>query len=277
MQRPSGDNQIERLEESDPQFLASRSEIRKWVARCTLARDPEMPSALRDRAADNWRVLLAIADDLGHGDAARSAAIKLSSNCLYEDAGVKLLSDIRSVFQLLGKDRIASAVLVEALLGLDDGIWGEWRGPNDDRLPRKLSQSELARLLRPFQIRSKTIWPARRGPRERSKRGYLRNEFEPAWRAYCPPADTPTQASKIIVTAEVVMGNRAAMVSQADIARVIRACRQEGVRVIRIVVRKDSVSIEAGDADESNPQDIVRIGQSTGPEKPLEQDEEIVL
>ena len=73
------------------------------------------------------------------------------------------------------------------------------------------------------------------------------------------------------------MGNRAAMVSQADIARVIRACRQEGVRVIRIVVRKDSVSIEAGDADESNPQDIVRIGQSTAPEKPLEQDEEIVL
>ena len=37
------------------------------------------------------------------------------------------------------------------------------------------------------------------------------------------------------------MSNRAAMVSQADIARVIRACRQEGVRVIRIVVRKDSV------------------------------------
>jgi hypothetical protein len=73
------------------------------------------------------------------------------------------------------------------------------------------------------------------------------------------------------------MGNRAAMVSQADIARVIRACRQEGVRVIRIVVRKDSVSIEAADADENNPQDIVRIGQSTAPEKPLEQDEEIVL
>ena len=94
----------------------------------------------------------AIADDLGHGEAARSAAIKLSSNCLYEDAGVMLLSDIRSVFQVLGKDRIASAVLVEALLGLDDGIWGEWRGPNDDRLPRKLNESELARLLRPFQI-----------------------------------------------------------------------------------------------------------------------------
>lgn len=47
------------------------------------------------------------------------------------------------------------------------------------------------------------------------------------------------------------MGNRAAIVSQADIARVIWACRQEGVRVMRIVVRKDSVSIEAANGDES--------------------------
>ena len=55
------------------------------------------------------------------------------------------------------------------------------------------------------------------------------------------------------------MGNRAAMVSQADIARVIRACRQEGVRVIRIVVRRGRVSIEAADADESNPQDFLEL------------------
>jgi hypothetical protein len=54
------------------------------------------------------------------------------------------------------------------------------------------------------------------------------------------------------------MGNRAAIVSQADIARVIRACRQEGVRVMRIVVRKDSVSIEAADGD-SHPQDFLAL------------------
>ena len=103
MQRPSSENQIERLDESSPHFLDSREEIKKWAATNSLARDPEMPSALRDRAPDNWRVLLAIADDLGHGDAARSVAIKLSSNCLYEDAGVMLLSDIRSVFQVARK------------------------------------------------------------------------------------------------------------------------------------------------------------------------------
>lgn len=55
------------------------------------------------------------------------------------------------------------------------------------------------------------------------------------------------------------MGNRAAIVSQADIARVIRACRQEGVRVMRIVVRKDSVSIEAANGDGSHPQDFLAL------------------
>jgi hypothetical protein len=66
-----------------------------------------------------------------------------------------------------------------------DGFWGEWRGPNDERPPRKLTQGELARLLRPFQIRARTIWPPQRRPGDRSKRGYLRSQFEAAWRAYC--------------------------------------------------------------------------------------------
>jgi hypothetical protein len=38
---------------------------------------------------------------------------------------------------------------------------------------------------------------------------------------------------------------RPATVTQADVARVIRACRQEGLEIKRIVVRKDGVSIEA--------------------------------
>jgi Protein of unknown function (DUF3631) len=70
--------------------------------------------------------------------------------------------------------------------------------PNDDRPARKLTQGELSRPLRPFEIRPKTIWPPQRRPEIRSRRGYLRSQFEAAWRAYCPPADTPTQQSKII-------------------------------------------------------------------------------
>jgi len=189
--------QIQRLDEADPALPAAREEIRKWAATCSLASDPEMPATLRNRAADNWRVLLAIADNLGHGEAARCAAIKLASNRLDEDPGVVLLGDIRNVFQAWRVERIASATLVEALLAFDDSFWNEWRGPNDDRPPRKLTQGELARMLRPFEIRPRTIWSAQRRPGDKSSRGYLRSQFEIAWRAYCPSADTPTQTRKI--------------------------------------------------------------------------------
>jgi len=197
MQR-SGDATLTRLDERNPLFPAVRAEIRKWAEACTLNPEPDMPPSLRNRAADNWRVLLAIADSLGHGEAARVAAIALSANRPDEDAGVVLLTDIRSIFERLQTERVPSATLIEALLTLDDGMWADWRGPNDDRPARKLNQPELARLLRPFSIRPKTIWPAQRKPDSRSSRGYLREQFEAAWAAYCPPADTPTQSSKII-------------------------------------------------------------------------------
>jgi hypothetical protein len=157
-----------------------------------------MPPALRNRAADNWRVLIAIADDLGYGEPARRAAVTLSASRPDQDLRVTLLADIRIVFQARGVDRMASSALVAALLGLDHGLWSEWRGPNDDRPPRKLTQGELSRLLRPFGIWPKTIWPAHRRPGDKSSRGYLRSQFETAWHAYCPSPDTPTQPSKII-------------------------------------------------------------------------------
>ncbi len=166
-----------------------------------LARDPEMPSSLRNRAADNCRPLLAIADALGHGEAARTALVELHSNRPDEDPGVSLLADIRKVFLARGVDRIGSKDLVEAMLELEDAVWAEWRGVNDDRPPHKLIRSELARLLQPFGIRSKTIWPIARRPGDRSCRGYTRDQFEAAWAAYCPTvatADTATQPSKII-------------------------------------------------------------------------------
>jgi hypothetical protein len=196
MQRSSA--QLRRLDETDPAFARTRQTIRDWAGSVQLALEPEMPPALRNRAADNWRPLLGVADAFGYGTEARVAAVALSADWLDEDPGVVLLNDIRTDFGGLRADRIASSALVEALVRLDDGPWHEWRGVNDDRPPRKLTQSELSRLLRPFGIRPKTIWPARRGPGDRSSRGYLRSDFEPAWHSYCPSADTPTQPSKII-------------------------------------------------------------------------------
>jgi hypothetical protein len=189
---------LKRFDENDVTFVASREQITKWAANCSLARDPEMPPSLRNRAGDNWRALFAIADDLGHGVEARAAAGALSAHRPDEDIGVTLLTDIRTVFLMRGINRITSADLIETLLGLEDGQWGEYRGPHDDRPPHKLRQAELARLLRSFRIKPKTIWPAQRRSGSKSSRGYLRSQFEEAWAAYCSTSDTATQASKIM-------------------------------------------------------------------------------
>jgi len=121
-----------------------------------------MPAKLHNRPADNWRVLLSIADDLGRGEAARAAAVALSAGRIDEDPGVVLLGDIQCIFLTRGIDRISSADLVDALNEIDDGLWHDWTGPKDDRPPRRLNQSDLAALLRRFHIRPRTVWPAAR-------------------------------------------------------------------------------------------------------------------
>ena len=87
---------------------------------------------------------------------------------------------------------------VGELAGLEDGFWAEWRGKDDNGSPHKLTGPELAQLLRPFHIRSRTVWPQQRRPGNKSTRGYFRAQFQEAWVRYCPIADTAAQPSKII-------------------------------------------------------------------------------
>jgi hypothetical protein len=59
------------------------------------------------------------------------------------------------------------------------------------------------------------------------------------------------------------MPRRAAQITQAEVARIIRAAKQAGASEVVVKIGEQSV--------------VVKLGQSTAPEKPLEQDEEIVL
>jgi ribosomal protein L32 len=191
MQRHApSDAPLEPLDEFDPALAASRVDIQKWAETCALAYNPEMSGL--NRVADNWRILIAIADDLSHGDEARATAIAMNADRRDEDAGVILLADIRTVFDGLGVDRILSVALIEALLGLDS-LWNDWCGLKDDRPPRKLNPSELSRLLEPFGIGPKSIWPVPRRPDSKSRKGYRREQFEEAWAAYCPSPGTAEQ------------------------------------------------------------------------------------
>jgi hypothetical protein len=161
-----------------------RGFIFHWKRQCKLDTDPPMPKGLHNRRADNWRVLLAIADDLDRGELARDAAVALSRQHQDEDIVVELLADIRQIFDASGTDRLFSTDLCAELHGFEDRPWGEWRGLHDNLAPRPLSQSQLSNLLRPFGIAPRPLWPA--GPRAglKSRRGYLRHQFEAGWASY---------------------------------------------------------------------------------------------
>ncbi len=59
------------------------------------------------------------------------------------------------------------------------------------------------------------------------------------------------------------MPRRAAHITQAEVARIIRAAKQAGASEVVVKIGEQSF--------------IVKFAQSTAAEKPLEQDEEIVL
>ena len=170
-----------------------------WARKVQFDPNPELPAKLRNRAADNWRPLIAIGDIFGPhwSAAARNAAIILLDGNSDEDIGVTLLADIRDIFDDAGGDRVPSAELIRHLIDREDGSWGEFRGLHGDHSPRALSTGQLAVVLKPFDIRPRSIWPPGSRERSKSRKGYLRSQFESAWARYCPKDGTPAQASNI--------------------------------------------------------------------------------
>jgi putative DNA primase/helicase len=151
--------------------------------------DPPVPESLHDRAADNWRPLLAIADLCSFGVEARAAAITLTGgDASDESAGVMVLEYIHQLFAAgKGTDRIPSLEIVESLAGMETRPWPEWRAG------KPITQRQLARLLEPFGVQPRTI---RIG--ETTLKGYVRESFTDAFSRYLPktalPSATPSQS-----------------------------------------------------------------------------------
>ena len=188
LQRKPRGATVERLGRRDnAEFAALRSQAARWAADNfdKLADpDPRMPD-LNDRAADNWRPLLAIADLAGGTwpKEARRAACLLSGEEQDGAIGVELLRDIRSAFG--DGDVIRSSDLVAQLTADPERPWAEWKHG------RPLTQKQLAGLLAPFHIISLTVHP----PGQPDGKGYRRIDFEEAWAAYCPGQNISPQQS----------------------------------------------------------------------------------
>jgi hypothetical protein len=181
MKRKSSGEVVERFRrrEAQEQVDPLRSFLSEWAAShhddLEQAR-PELPDELDDRAADGWEPLLAIADLAGGGwpERSREAARELSANGDTDDdsVGIRLLGDIETVFD---GGRLSTTELLERLNALEESPWGDWYG-------KPLSARVLARLLKPFQIKTRTI----RLTEDKTARGYLREQFEDAWSRYIP-------------------------------------------------------------------------------------------
>jgi hypothetical protein len=204
MERADGARVLKRLETSEIDNPKSDlnniyRQVFQWAKDVTLNPDPEMPGELRNRPADNWRVLLSVADSFGAtwGKLAREAAITFQRGYHDEDVGVILLGDIRTIFNATRSDRIASEQLAGFLNDLDDAGWSEWRGLRDDQQPRPLSQGQLALILKPFGIRPRSIWPRGRQPGSKSRKGYFAAQFTRVWQQYCSEDGTPAQRSNV--------------------------------------------------------------------------------
>lgn len=157
--------------------------------------DPSMPDGLNDRAQDNWRPLLAVADRIGlaSGDLARRAALRISGETSEEGtASELLLADIRDLFDSRG-NRLASEDIIEALVKMEDRPWPEWYHGNP------MTKPAMARQLKRFDWTDKggKIVPIR--PKmirigTETVRGYKREWFEDAFTRYLPP-QTATPAT----------------------------------------------------------------------------------
>jgi hypothetical protein len=186
--RKRADEQVERFRRRTARELAEplHQELASWaqdaVEELAAAR-PEVPEVLDDRAEEAWEPLLAIADLAGGNwpERARLAALKLSAPTGRDDdaLGVKLLSDIRGVFQVQGVDRIPSAALAAALAELEESPWGDIRG-------KQLDARGLARRLKPFDVRPRTI---RLG--DETPKGYQLEQFADAFARYLSSPATP--------------------------------------------------------------------------------------
>jgi hypothetical protein len=198
LNRKARGEKVERFRKRDAETEAKiiRGQLEAWSKLTTTIRElegahPLIPDQLDDRQVDICEPLLAIAESAG-GDwpsAARRAVIELCAAENEDDSlGVKLLLNVRDIFESMKVDRMSSADLLEALINQEtDGPWPSWweheikigntRGP----------AAKLARLLKPFSIKPKVI----RMADNTTPRGFMRTDFEEAWKRYCPSSENP--------------------------------------------------------------------------------------
>jgi hypothetical protein len=157
MRRRASDERIEpfRRRVHAPIGEALRRRLAGWAAtildEATEAR-PDMPPGVDDRDADVWEPLLAVADIAGGEwpEQARKAAVALVAVAreVEPSLNIRLLADLRAVFG--DEEQLTTKRILTELHALEDAPWNDLKG-------KPLSDSQLARRLRQYGVKSKVI------------------------------------------------------------------------------------------------------------------------
>jgi hypothetical protein len=168
----------------EPEAMALSTQLAQWattpaVVAALRGAVPALPEAISDRAQECLEPLLAIADLAGGDWPIRArAAVELVVGTPEDNPtiGVTLLRDIFGVFAETGRDAIASADLVKALVELESRPWATCSTGQ-----RPLTTHGLASRLKPFRMAPTKVWID-----GKSKNGYTRRMFEDEWSRHCP-------------------------------------------------------------------------------------------
>lgn len=185
MRRRAPDEHVDEFRERDAALDAAplKARLEAWTSAhldaLTAAR-PAMPAGVRDRPAEVWEALLAIAEVAGGGwpDRAQEACQHFVLN-RDPDAlsfGTRLLRDVRAAFG--DRDRMFSADLVAALTADDESEWADLWG-------KPLDQGRLAKELKRYGVKSRDV----RIGGSAGKKGYVvdgEDGLAQAWRRYLP-------------------------------------------------------------------------------------------
>jgi putative DNA primase/helicase len=150
------------------------------------AAKPNVP--LSNRRRDNWMPLFKIAAVAGGEWPKRVLAAATAK----EEAGrsrlEQLLSDIRDVFDRIGRDRISSAELVGKLCEITPGPWAEY-----GKSGKPLTQNKLAKLLKSLAVTPQVM----RLDDGDLVRGYQRSQFDEAFERYLSPTEGGSKRNNV--------------------------------------------------------------------------------
>jgi hypothetical protein len=150
---------------------------------------PDMPNDVTDRSAEIWEPLLSIADAAGGHwpDTARNACshFVLNTGPQITSPGIRMLADLRDLFNRRQTDRLSTKTILAELLDLDEAPWGDLHG-------RPLDARRLSRELCRYGARPVTFETD-----EGSTKGYVtygttgrqaQTGLSDAWSRYLPAA-----------------------------------------------------------------------------------------